>query len=93
MKKPDFKKLTVALLAAVVLVACGGRVDGVPAAGPGPAATPTAEVPPGDIATSLTALLNYVRGLIASDENGDPADINTTALAVDDSAEPELVSF
>ncbi len=97
MKKPNFKHLTATLLVSVLVVACGGRSDALPGAGagasPGPASTPTADVAPGDISTSVTALLNYVRGLFGSDENGDPVDINATALAVDDSVEPEVVSF
>lgn len=97
MKKPDLKKLTAVLFAATVVVACGGRSDALPGVGAGaspvPIGAPTADAAPDDIATSVTALLTYLRGLIASDENGDPVDINATALAVDDSAEPAAVSF
>lgn len=95
MKKPNINYLVAVLLVAGSVVACGGRSDALPgvSATTVPVGAPTAEVPPGDIANSLTALMNYVRGLIASDGNGDPVDINATALAVDDAAEPEVVSF
>lgn len=97
MKMLDFKWMPAAVMAATLITACGGRPGDQPASGLGgsPVVSPTAVVdtPPGDISTSVVALLNYVRQLFSFDGNGDPVDINGTALAVDDSGEPDPVTF
>ena len=96
MRTPNLKYTGAVVVTAALLAACGGQPNSLPAAGSGPS---TATVPstaaeaPGDIATSVTALLNYVRQLLTLDANGDPADVNATALAVDDKAEPDPVTF
>ncbi len=82
MKNSNFKRLPVALLAAALVAACGGRTD-APATAP-----PVSGVPvPGDIATNVASVVSYVDQLSATDENSDPVDINGLTLAADDSSE------
>ena len=70
--------LPIVLSAALALSACGGGGDGGGAA-------PT----PPDISLSVSALLDFMRGLVAgTSETSDPIDINALTLAVDDTAEP-----
>ncbi len=68
------------LLSAALVAGCGGG---------GGAAEPPA---PG-IGESVTALLDFVAGLIAgSSETTEPMDISTLTLAVDDTAEATLLA-
>ena len=70
--------LPIVLSAALALSACGGGGDGGGAA-------PT----PPDISLSVSALLDFMQGLVAgTSETSDPIDINALTLAVDDTAEP-----
>ena len=79
-----------ALLLATVLVAgCGGRTDNTAGGGGG---NPVAGAP-GDIGTSVTALLAFVNDLFSASENSDPIDVNTLSLAVDDAGEAAAVAF
>ncbi len=67
----------VVLSAALVVSACGGGGDG---GGVAPA--------PPDISQSASALMDFMRGLIAgTSETSDPIDINPLKLAVDDTAD------
>ena len=82
MKKREIKLLAAAAVSSLLIIGCGGRTDRDPsAAGGGPGAA-------GDIGTSVSALIAYMEGLIATDENSDPVDINSLTLATDDTAEP-----
>jgi hypothetical protein len=82
MKYPNFKLLPVALLAAALVAACGGRTD-TPVLVP-----PVSGVPvPGDIATNLASAVSYTDQLIATDENSDPVDVNGLTLAADETSE------
>ena len=66
-----------AALSAVLLSGCGG--DGSVAAAP----------PPGPLDQTITAVVEYIQNVIASNgENTDPIDINPLTLAVDDTSEP-----
>lgn len=66
-----------AALSAVLLSGCGGDS--------GVAAAP----PPGSLDQTVTAVVEYIQNLIASNgENTDPIDINRLTLAVDDTSEP-----
>ena len=66
-----------AALSAVLLSGCGG--DGSVAAA----------APPGSLDQTITAVVEYIQNLIASNgENTDPIDINPLTLAVDDTSEP-----
>ena len=81
MNKRKLEMLAAAVLSATLIVACGGRTDrDSPGAGSGSGAS-------GDIGTSVSALIAYMQGLIATDENSDPVDINSLTLATDDTAE------
>ncbi len=83
MKNPNFKLLPVALLAAALVAACGGRTD-VP-----PVVAPVSGVPvPGDLDTNVASVVSYTDQLIAQDENSDPVDINGLTLAADETSEP-----
>ena len=82
MKKRKLELLAAAAVSGLLIVGCGGRTDrDSSAAGGGSGAS-------GDIGTSVSALMAYMEGLIATDENGDPVDINGLTLATDDTAEP-----
>lgn len=82
MNKRKLEMLAAAVLSATLVVACGGRTDrDSPAAGGGSGTA-------GDIGTSVSALIAYMEGLIATDENSDPVDTNSLTLAADDTAEP-----
>ncbi len=88
MKNPNFKLVPVALLAAALVAACGGRVDAPPAV------PPVSGVPvPGDIATNVASVVSYTDQLIATDENGDPVDINGLTLASDETSDAAPVAF
>lgn len=87
MKKVNFKLVPVALLAAALVAACGGRVDA-------PAVVPVSGVPvPGDIATNIGSVVSYTDQLIATDENSDPVDINGLTLAADETSDASTISF
>ncbi len=76
------RKITLAILlsATLVLGACGGGGGGGVGGG---------NAPPPDISQSVSALLDFMKGLIAgTSETSDPIDINSLTLAVDDTAEP-----
>lgn len=84
-------KLTTKLMAgsalcAVLLTACGGGGDGN-GGGLG-AAVP----PPGGGTQTMTAVVDFIKNLIASHgENTDAIDINALTLAADDNSEPAAV--
>jgi hypothetical protein len=89
MKNPNFKLLPVALLAAALAAACGGRTTEAP-----PAVVPVSGLPGlGDIATSVSAVVGYTDQLIATDENSDPVDVNGLTLAADETSEAATVNF
>ena len=78
--KMTFKLLSVALLTSAALAGCGGGgIDVLPE--PPVAVTPTPS-------NSVSALVAYLQGLIATSENSDLVDINGLELAADDTAEP-----
>ena len=77
MFKLNSSLMAAAALSAVLLSGCGG--DGGVAAAP----------PPGPLDQTITAVVEYIQNLIASNgENTDPIDINPLTLAVDDTSEP-----
>jgi hypothetical protein len=83
MKNPNFKLLPVALLAAALVAACGGRTD-LPAV-----VAPVSGAPvPGDIGTNVASVVSYTDQLTALDENSDPVDINGLTLAADETSDP-----
>ena len=68
-----------AALSAALLAGCGGNNDDHGAGGP----------PPGPVAQTITDVVGYINGLIASNgENTDPVDVNPLTLAADDTSEP-----
>lgn len=88
MKNPNFKLLPVAVLAAALVAACGGRVDAPPVV------APVSGVPvPGDIATNVASFVSYTDQLIATGENGEPVDINALTLASDETSDAAPVVF
>ncbi len=88
MKNPNFKLLPVALLAAALVAACGGRTD-APAV-----VAPVSGVPvPGDLATNVASVVTYTDQLAATDENSDPVDINALTLASDETSDAASVVF
>jgi hypothetical protein len=78
MFKLNSKLMAAAALSAVLLSGCGdGNGNGV------------AGAPPGPMEETITAVVNYIQNLIASNgENTDPIDINPLTLAADDTSEP-----
>lgn len=89
MKNPNFKLLPVALLAAALVAACGGRPTDAP-----PVVVPVSGAPvPGDIATNVASVVSYTDQLVATGENSDPVDINGLTLAADETSEASTVNF
>lgn len=82
MQKTKLTWIASAALAAALLAGCGGdSSDNNAGAGTGGAST--------DISQSISALYDYMVGLIAgTSDSSDPIDINPLTLAVDNSADP-----
>jgi len=76
MFKLNSSLMAAAALSAVLLSGCGDG-NGVAAA------------PPGPMEETITAVVDYIQNLIASNgENTDPININPLTLAADDTSEP-----
>jgi hypothetical protein len=76
MKKLAMRCVLATALCAGALAGCGGDGDsGSGSAGSG-------------IGQNVSDLIAYVKGLIATDENSDPVDVNALSLAVDDAGDP-----
>ncbi len=101
MNKRKLELLAAAVVSVTLIVGCGGgRFDrdssaaggGSGATGGGSGAAGGGSGAAGDIGTSLAALMAYMEGLIATDENGDPVDISSLTLAADDTTEALSIS-
>jgi hypothetical protein len=91
MKKLNAKLLLAVLASAALLGACGGRSGDGTGVGGGNGLTGNA--PPGDISTSVSALMAYMERMMGMDGNTDLVDINTLTLVTDNSVEPSPSSF
>ena len=77
------KWLLAAALSVSLLAGCGsGGGDDSSSGGGGQGA------PVSDISKNVSDLIAYMKGLIATDENGEVVDINPLTLAVDNAGEP-----
>ncbi len=78
MKKLAMRCVLASALAAGALAGCGGDGDsGTGSAGGGQSG----------IGQNVNDLIAYMNALIATDENGDPVDVNALSLAVDDAGD------
>ena len=103
MNKIKLELLAAIVLSATLTVGCGGgqlrgtaatagATGSVADGGASSVATGGSSVAAPGIGASVSALLAYVQALLGNDPNGDPADINSVTLAVDDTAEPSPIS-
>lgn len=86
MDKLNAKLVLSGLAVSALLMGCGAGNSNVEATAP---VTPAPVVPAPDLATSVSAVIDYIGNLIANfGENTDPVNVNSVTLAVDDTEEP-----
>ena len=83
MNKLNYRYATAAVVAAVLLIACGTG-GGSSAEAPPSGTSPT---------VTVTAVPNYISGLIATtSDSSTPVDANLVILAEDDTGEPAVIN-
>lgn len=91
MFKLSLKLMAGALLASTLLVGCGSSDNGDGQVSTGPITPTPTPTPP--IEQTITAVVDYIRSLIASTgDNAEPTEVNGLTLAADDKAEPAVVN-